>query len=117
MLVTATESPAVECPRMLALQKGQELGSAWRDFCCSAHKGRRSGIRDRVLWLFGVQERLKILSGCARGKEAVKFLGPERNSAISKCLKGGKGRERGKGREMLLNMFPSGSKTLIFRAA
>lgn len=82
-----------------------------------AHKGRRSGIKDEVFWLFRVQGRLKMPSVCAGGKEAVKFLVPKRNSNVSKCLKGGMGREGRKGRETLLKMFPSGSKSLIFRAA
>lgn len=60
-------------------------------------------------------KRLKILPG----KEAVKFLVPEKNSTLPKHLKGGKARKRegGKGREMPLKMFPSGAETLIFRAA
>jgi len=89
LLVTTTESPDIERPRTPALQKGRELGSAPRDFCCGAHQGERRGITDKVLWLFGVQGRLKISSACAGGKEAVKFLVPERNSTVFKCLKRG----------------------------
>lgn len=117
MLVTTTESPDVERSRTLVLQKGQELGSARRHFCRGAHEGGRSGIRDEGLGLFRAQGRLKMPSACAGGKEAVEFLVPERNSTLSKCLKGGKGREGGKGGETTLKIFPSGSETLIFRAA